>query len=79
MRTLVDKKNLNHRNRVRFRGGFNLYEQTTLQRNKVSGETKKLKKNTRLAEFEKMHSPMFIYFLEQYEKWKELKGKTDDV
>ena len=29
-----------------------------------------------LEEFEKIHSKPFIYILEQYEKWVELKGKA---
>jgi len=43
----------------------NLQEQTQLK--KVSKE---------MEEFKKKHSESFIYFLEEYEKWQELKRKA---
>ncbi len=42
-------------------------------------QTIQVKKKTEpetLEEFEKMHSKAFIYILEQYEKWQELKTKA---
>jgi len=50
-----------------------VYQQTTLQEKRTA---QRPTKNTKLEDFKKMHSETFIYFLEQYEKWKELKKES---
>jgi len=45
-------------------------EQTTLQIRE-----KKAEKTGELERFKQRHSETFLYFLEEYEKWKELKSK----
>jgi len=47
-----------------------VYEQTTLQTKKQDKS-----KNPELEEFRKTHSETFMYFLEEYDKWKEMKEK----
>ncbi|MFH1390819.1 MAG: hypothetical protein ABIH20_00725 [Candidatus Diapherotrites archaeon] len=50
-----------------------MYQQTSLQQKRT---VKNSSKNAELEEFKKIHSETFIYFLEQYEKWKELKKES---
>ncbi|HLC92471.1 MAG TPA: hypothetical protein VJH23_02070 [archaeon] len=45
--------------------------QTTLQLKERKPETA-----SPLKEFEKSHSQSFLYFLQEYEKWQELKKKS---